>query len=100
LRVKYALLSSTIVLEPGKFEVERITLYEARRWAKKQNPICFSTHDTVRVLGVEPAERRLACESYEEALCVKPKARLDFNRQYTEEEIAEIGVKCYLIKKL
>lgn len=95
-----AILSSSIVFEAGVFEVERWTLHEAREWVKKNNPTCFSTHDTVRVLGVEPAKSRLACNSYVEALCVKPNERLDFAKQYTISEIEEIGVKCFYIRKV
>ena len=98
--VKNAILSSTIVLQPGTFVVERITLSEARDWVKENEPVCFSTHDTVKILGVEPAKNRLACTGYETALCIKPNHRLDFAKQYTKDEVEEIGVRCFLIKKI
>lgn len=97
----YAILSSSIIFKPGTYQVERLNIYEAKEWIKNRKPICFSTHETVRVLDVEPATKRLACNYYDEALCVKPKKRLAaFGRQYTKEEILSVGIEIFLIKKI
>lgn len=96
----YAILSSSVILTPGNYTVERISMLEAKEWIKEKKPTCFTTHDTVRVLDVQPAHRRLACSYYDEALCVKPKRRLpDFGRQYTKEEILAVGVDIFLIRR-
>ena len=94
-----AILSSSIIFETGTFEVKRLCLAQAKTWVEENNPVCYSTHDTVKVLGVEPSKTRLACNSYDEALCLKPLNRLDFKKQYSIQEILEVGVKIFLIKK-
>jgi hypothetical protein len=96
----YAILSSSVILTPGLYRCERISLIEAKEWIAKRNPIVYSTHETVRVLDVEPSHRRLACNYYDEALCVKPRRRLDaFGKQYTKDEIIKIGVDIFLITR-
>jgi hypothetical protein len=95
-----AILSSSIIFEPGIFKVSNLTIPEAKEWVKNNNPTCFSTHDTVKILGVTPAKSRLACNSYVEALCLKPNQRLDFHREYSLAEMEEIGVTIFLIKRM
>jgi len=94
------ILSSSIIFEPGTFVVERWTLSEAKEWVNTHNPKNYSTHDTVKILGIEPRKSRASCSTYVEALCLKPNERLDFGRQYTQEEIEEVGVKCFFIRKV
>lgn len=93
------ILSSPMMLECGDFTMEQITLNDARTWVLVNKPTNYVGHATVRVLGLEPATSREVCTGYERALVLKVNGRLDFGREYTSEEIEEIGVTCYLITK-
>ena len=98
-RKKYVILSTPLLLEEGVFRARNITLDKAREWVRTHNPQNFCGHQTVKVLGLEPAQTREACNGYDEALCLKPVGRLEFGREYTVEEILEIGVTPFLISR-
>ncbi len=93
------ILSTPLVIEPGRYDVEELTEEQARAWVRSNDPVNFCTHETVRRLGIAPAETRRSCESYREALAIKPEGRPAFGREYTNDEINEIGLRFLLIRK-
>lgn len=92
-------LSTPMLLEPGNFSMSEITIDQAKAWVAKNNPTNFVGHSTIRVLGIEPAATRDVCGRYDSALSLKVNGRLDYGREYTVEDILDIGVTCYLIVK-
>jgi len=98
--MKRVILSSPVILEPGLFQCVNLDLAKAFWWLGQGPVDNYCGHETVRILGLEPDDRRRNCESYNEALAIKPKRRLDFGREYTKEEIEEIGVDFILITKV
>ncbi len=98
--LRCVVLSSPILLEDGEFKRQTITLSEAREWVEVQEPEIFTNHETVKILGLEPAKERKTCEGYDEALVLQPVHRLEFGREYTRQEIEEIGVTAILISKI
>lgn len=96
----FAILSTSLILEDGNFEVSTLNLDQAWAWVRERNPTNFCGHETVRVLGLEPAKTRETCPGYTEALCLSPRGRLEFGREYSVEEILRIGVNFRLIRKL
>lgn len=97
--MKRVILSAPLIIGEGTFHAKVISLAEAQKWVKAHNPQNFCGHQTVKVLGLEPSTSRAACLGYDEALCLKPKGRLEFGREYTVEEILQIGVTPILISK-
>jgi len=43
---------------------------------------------------------QLECESFDQALIIKPNSRLIYNKEYSKEEIIEIGFKIFIISKI
>ena len=93
-------LSTPLLLTEGTFHAKVISLDEAREWVEANAPKNFCGHQTVKVLGLEPAQTREACQGYDEALCLKPNGRLEFGKEYTVEEILEVGVTPFLISRV
>jgi len=93
------ILSTPMLLESGNFKSKEISLDEANYWVRQNNPTNFVGHSTVKVLGIQPSTARDVCQSYDEALSLKVKGRLEFGKEYTVEEILELGVTCTLISK-
>ena len=96
--MKKVILSSPIILETGRFKMRELTLREAKQWLDRTVK-CYSSHQTVKILGIEPATTRENCDSYNEALIVTPNKRLEFGKEYSVEEISNIGFKIMLIVK-
>lgn len=94
------ILSSPILLEDGQFNRKTITRRQAQKWVDQNAPVNFSQHQTVKILGVEPAATRENTPAYDEALIISPKDRLEFGREYTKEEIEKIDVAFVLIAKV
>lgn len=97
---RFVIISSPLLLEEGLFEIKKISLDEAKKWVQENAPENFVGHSTVKVLGIEPAKERKTCQGYDEALAIKPNTRLEFGKEYSVEEILEIGVTIFLIKKV
>jgi hypothetical protein len=95
----HVILSSPILVEDGDFNRRTITQTEAAAWVDQNGPVNFSGHQTVKILGVEPAATRRDTVSYDEALIISPRQRLEFGREYTVDEIKAIGVSFVLITK-
>ena len=101
-KTEIIVLSSPLILEDGNFEAKTITLNEAielvnLKGVKVEN---FCAHQTVKLLGLNPAKVRKDCSGYDLALVLKPKKRLPFGVELTVEEIEEIGVTVVLIRKI
>jgi len=96
--MKKVILSTPLIVEEGTFIVKVITLDEAREWVGDADNFCG--HQTVKVLGIDPANTRGTCYSYDEALALKPNDRLEFGKEYTAEEVFAIGVTPFLISKV
>ena len=93
------ILSTALLLEEGVFKLSNISLEEARSWVINNNPTNFVGHSTVRVLDIEPATSREVCTSFTEALVLKPLGRLEFGKEYSVEEILNVGIQPQLIVK-
>lgn len=92
-------LSSPLVLVDGVVSRREIRLSEAIAFvtAGVEN---FCGHETVKILGLDPAQARKNCTGYDKALIVQPNKRLVFGREYTAAEIAKIGVRFVLLEKI
>lgn len=101
-RSKLAILSSPLLMEEGDFSCYKISLAQAEDIVNiyKQDLENFSGHETVKILGLEPDKSRKECQGYEKALVIKPLKRLEFGKEYSVEEILEIGVEILLIECL
>lgn len=91
------ILSTPMLLTEGTFSMKEISLEEAKAWVAENNPVNFVGHQTVKVLGLEPATSREACTSYQQALSLKVNGRIEFGKEYSVEDIMSIGVSCFLI---
>lgn len=91
------ILSTPLLVETGDFRMEEISLDQARQLA--EGATNFVGHSTVKLLGIEPAKDRGVCETYDKAIVIKPAGRLEFGREYSVEEIEEIGYTIFLISK-
>jgi len=94
------ILSTKLLIGDGTFECREITPDEATNWLALGPVENYCGHATVRILGLEPDRSRRECEGYDEALCLKPRSRLEFGREYSQEEIAAIGVEYALIRRI
>lgn len=94
---KRVILSTSLLLEVGVWEMREVTLAEALVFAQGAENFCG--HSTVKILGIEPSKDRKVCEGYDQALVLKPIGRLEFGREYSLEEIRNIGVTYLLISR-
>ena len=97
--INLAILSSPILLEDGTFHRAEITLDQAKTLINAFDTTNYTQHSSCLLLGVEPAKERVTCESYDVAIVVKPNTRLQYGREYTVEEIEDIGYKIVVIWK-
>jgi len=95
--MRKVILSSTLLLEEGTFSMRKVDLAEAADFARDAELFC--SHETVRILGINPDTARKVCGGYDEALVIKPHNRLEYRREYTLAEIEEIGYDLFIIKK-
>lgn len=98
--MKAVILSTKLILEEGIFEAKEISQEEAQAWVNENHPENFCGHATVKLLGLEPETSRKQCTGYDQALCLAAKSRLEFGKEYSLEEIQEIGVEITLISKI
>lgn len=94
------ILSTALLIGEGVFEAKTLTLDEAKTWLNAGPVENFCGHETVKILGLDPATERKTCQGYDEALCLGAKSRLEFRREYTVQEIALIGINITLIKRV
>lgn len=97
---KAVILSAPILIEDGCYCTGILTHEETIAWVKKFNPTNFCGHQTVKIIGLEPANARHDCDGYERALIIQPIKRLEFGREYSAEEILEIGCVYRVISKM
>ena len=99
--MELTILSSPLILEAGTFKVEHISLEEAKRLVDTASAVHnHCGHQTVKLLGLPPVKGRPAADGYEVALAIKPGKRLEFGREYSLEEIEEIGYTIFKISKV
>ena len=95
------ILSSPLLVEDGIFRRQTISLEKAKRLVRQAWTIKnFCGHQTVKILGLEPAQERGACQTFNRALVLQPKQRLEFGRDYSVQEILDIGIIPVLIEKI
>ena len=93
---KISVVSSFIPAE-GRWDIKKISLEEAKNLLQGAEVAVYSGHQTVKILGLSPAEGRpIYVPAGETQLWVKPKGRLDFGREYTAEEIEQIGYDIFV----
>lgn len=97
---KRVVLSTKLIIGNGSFDSIPITRQQAEEWLAMGDFENFSGHQTVKILGIEPATSREQCTGYDEALVIKPKSRLEFGREYSLLEIEKIGVEFVLIRRV
>ena len=58
----------------------------------------FTQHQTIKILGLEPAKERVVYtpEANHIQMWIKPRGRLEFGREYTIEEIEKIGYDIWI----
>jgi hypothetical protein len=93
-------LSAPLLIGEGTFKSEIIRPRQVSDWLSRGWLYNYCGHETVRLINLDPAEKRDDCTYYDEALILKPKKRLEFGREYTREEIADIGVDFILITRV
>jgi hypothetical protein len=99
--MKLTILSVPMIFPQTAVLSTAITLNEARELvADAEEVINYCGHSTMLALGIEPATTRDQCESYTDALVLKPNARLEFGREYSVEEIMDIGVTAVHLRTL
>jgi len=98
--IKSVILSTTMLLDAGKYVMEELSIGAAQLWVRTYSPINYSGHQTVKLLGIAPATSREQCKRYDQALVLKPASRLEFGKEYSLEEIEKIGVTAYLISRI
>lgn len=96
--VRRAILSTTLLIGEGAFRADVVDLETAKAWLDQGPFVNYCGHETVRILGLEPARGREFCTGYDEALALKPKARLESGREYSLAEIEEVGIEFTLIR--
>lgn len=96
--MKKVILSTKLLIGEGSFTAKRITKDEAVAWLDS-TVVNYCGHESVKIIGLEPSKSREMCSGYDEALAINAKARLE-RREYTQEEIEEIGVEFTLITKI
>jgi len=85
-----------MLLECGTFSMYEVDLIEAKLFA--QSAINYSGHETVKILGIEPNSNRNECLGFDKALVIKPHGRLQFGKEYSIEEIMNIGYTIYMVE--
>lgn len=78
--------------------MRKISLREAKRFAALDGTINYVAHDTVRLLGIEPATDRRECIWYDEAIVIKLDSRPPFGVELSLEDIEKIGYTIYCIQ--
>lgn len=96
--MRNVILSTPMMIEVGTYEMVEISLEEAQAIVA-QGVVNYSGHQTVKMLGIQPAAGREECKGYDQALVVSPLRRLEFGREYSLDEIAQVGVRCLLIRR-
>lgn len=100
--MKRVVLSTALLLEDGTFKRTTISQEEAVAWVAAHAPDNFHGHSTVKLLGLSPDTQRRSCKGYDEALCIRAVTRLEHGKDYSLEELQELGVEleCVLVTRV
>jgi hypothetical protein len=93
------ILSSPIIIGEGTFSSEILSRRKALLWINRGPVKNYCGHESIRIFGLKPTESRQQCTYYDEALAISPQKRLEFGREYTQEEIEKIGAQFVLIRR-
>lgn len=96
---KRVILSTKLIIGQGTFQAEQITKTQALEWLAQDDVDNYHSHDTCRLIGLEPDTERRTCAGYDEALCLNTKKRLKFGIEYTLAQIEAIGIEYTLIRR-
>lgn len=94
------IISTPLLLQAGVFRCTEISLESATSLVAANEVENFCGHQTVKLLGLDPAAARKTLDRYDVAIAIKPTGRLEFGREYAVEEIKEIGFSIFLIEKI
>lgn len=92
------ILSTPLVFPETITTCREITEKQAQELVNSSNVINYSGHQTTKILGIEPSKDRKVCNGYQKALSLKPEGRMEFGREYSLEEIKEIGVRFFYLE--
>lgn len=93
------ILSTSLIIGSGSFQAREISETLAWTWLEAGPVENYCRHETVKLFGFDPKKALPQCDGYDEALCLGAKSRLEFGREYSVEEIREIGVRFMLVKR-
>jgi len=95
---KTVVVVSAFIPAPGKWNIQELTLEESKKLVEKADNVeVYTQHQTVKLIGLEPdSQRKTYSPNGEIQLWLKPNSRLEFGREYSLEELQEIGVTPYL----
>jgi len=100
--MKVAITSAFIPVQ-GKFKFKIISKQDAISLIKTNELVgIFTGHQTVKILGLKPVQGRPVYNPQPDhiQLWIKPKGRLEFGKEYTIEEIEEIGYDIWVAEPL
>jgi hypothetical protein len=100
--MKVVILSAFIPYE-SVFSIRRISREEAIKIINKADKVdIYTQHETIKILGLSPAKERAMYipERGDVQIWIKPHKRLEPGREYTLEEIEEIGYDIWIAEPL
>jgi len=97
---KVYVMSAFVPVE-GFYQISKIPLDKAKRIiSSSEEVIVASQHETVKLLGLFPAKERITVKEDDLKgalqIWIKPKERLQFGKEYSLEELEEIGYDIWL----
>jgi len=87
----------------GVFRIRKLTKQEAIQLLRNcEATEVYTNHETIKVLGLTPCTGRPVFNptGREVQLWVKPRARLEFGREYALDEIERIGYDIWIAEPL
>ena len=100
--MKIVIVSAFIPAE-GIYEIKKVNKDEAIKNINENELVgIYTNHQTIKILGLEPCNGRPVFNptGKEIQLWIKPKGRLEFGREYSIEEIEEIGYDIWIAKPM
>jgi hypothetical protein len=88
---------SALLPAVGGIVLYKLTDEQARRWVAMGDLTNYVQHETVRIVGVEPAAERLECPpDWGQALVIRSPHRLEPRREYSQAEFEAMGYEIWL----
>jgi hypothetical protein len=88
---------SAFLPAPGGMVFYKLTDEQARKWLSLGDYENFVQHETVRIIGIEPAVERLETSpDWGQALVIRSPHRLEPRREYTQAEFEAMGYEIWL----